>query len=214
MTKQFLTEFISPAQRPLTSEHDTDGKNLWLKGIALQAEIENHNGRRYPLQEIRNACESLATRIKEFGGVLGQADHPPDLMISTKDVSHVIKEVWIDGNNGCAKMQIINEGCGKIIRGIIEAGGIVGVSTRGSGSVDSKGIVSEFDIITIDIVATPSAPAAYPKPMYESLINSHTGRELKKLSELQDDKAAQRYFQQALHKYLMEIRDDVVWKKR
>ncbi len=214
MTKQFLTEFISPAQRPLTSEHDMDGKNLWLKGIALQAEIENHNGRTYPIQEIGKACKSLAARINEFGGVLGEADHPEGLMISTKNVSHVIKEIWVDGNNGCAKMQIINEGNGKIVRGIIEAGGILGVSTRGSGSVDSKGIVSEYDIVTIDIVVTPSAPGAYPKPMYESLINSRTGRELQRLSELQGDKAAQRYFQQALRRYLMEIRDDVMWKKR
>jgi len=213
MTKQILTEFISPTQRPLSSEHDTDGKNLWLKGTALQAVIENANGRTYPLEEIKKACESLSTRIKEYGGVLGECDHPSGLMISTQNVSHVIKDVWLEGTNGCVKMQIINEGCGKIVRGIIEAGGIVGVSTRGSGSVDSRGQVSEFELVTIDIVATPSAPNAYPKPMYESLINSRTGRELQKLSELQEDRVAQKYFKKALHDYLVGIRDQVTWKR-
>ena len=213
--KQILTEFISPEKRPLSVDNENnDGKSLWMRGIALQAECENQNGRIYSLNEITKACESLAQRITTYGGVLGECDHPSDLMITTKNVSHVIKEVWMDGNNGCVKMRIIDEGCGKIVRGIIEAGGVLGVSSRGSGSVDNKGHVSDYEIVTIDIVVNPSARLAYPTPIWESLLHSHNGRELSYLAAIKEDKAAQKYFEKSLKAYLMEIRDQVLWNKK
>jgi hypothetical protein len=212
MTKQILTEFISPMQKPLSSEVDTDGKRLWLKGICVQGEIENANGRVYPRNEINNAVISIMKRIQENGPILGESDHPEGLTISVQNTSHAITEMWMDGNDGYGKLLIINEGNGKIVRAIIDAGAHLGVSSRGSGSVDARGHVSDFDIVTIDIVSTPSAPDAYPKPVFEHVLNSRYGAELKYLADIRNDASVQKHFQKTLRAILTEIRDEVKWR--
>ncbi len=214
--RQFLTEFISPGSRPLVidTENEEDGKKLWLKGTCVQGELQNANGRVYPREEIANAVDSIMKRIQENGPVLGEADHPEGLTISVQNASHAIHQMWMEGNDGCGKLLIINEGNGKIVRGIIDAGVHLGVSSRGSGSVDARGRVSEFDIVTIDIVTTPSAPNAYPKPMLEHVLNSRYGPELKYLAEIRGDNLVQKHFQKTLRDVLTEIRDELNWRKK
>jgi hypothetical protein len=135
-------------------------------------------------------------------------------MISGQNVSHAIHEMWMEGSNGMGKLLVIDEGKGKIVRSMVSAGINLGVSSRGSGSVDSKGRVSEFEIVTVDIVMTPSAPNAYPKAVFEALLNDKLGQELKYLSEIRNDRKAQKYFQKILTEYLINIRDEVTWRKR
>jgi hypothetical protein len=214
--KQFLTDFIAPSIHPLTIETggDADGKKLWLKGICVQGEVQNANGRVYPRNEIAVAVTSIMKRIQENGPVLGELDHPEGLTISGKDVSHAIHEMWMENNDGYGKLQIISEGNGKIVRAIIEAGAHLGVSSRGSGSVDARGYVSEFDIVTIDIVTTPSAPEAYPKPVFESFLNSEYGRELKYLAEIRGDPSVQKHFQKIARQFIIDIRDELTWRKK
>ena len=215
--RQFLTEFIAPGQRPLAVDNvdgEGDGKKLWLKGICVQGELQNANGRVYPREEIANAVTSIMQRIQEQGPVLGEADHPEGLTISVQNASHAIHEMWMENNDGCGKLLVINEGNGKIVRGIIDAGVLLGVSSRGSGSVDARGRVSEFDIVTIDIVTTPSAPNAFPKPMLEHVLNTRYGPELKYLAEIRDDASVQKYFQKTLRNVLKEIRDEVTWRRK
>jgi len=211
-----LTEFINPTQAALTAETETgnDGKKLWLKGVFVQGDVENANLRIYPREEIATAVTSIMKRIQEHGPVAGELDHPEGLMISGQNVSHAIHEMWMDGANGLGKLLIINEGKGKIVRSMVEAGIQLGVSSRGSGSVDGKGRVSEFDIVTVDIVMTPSAPQAYPKPMFETLLADRLGEELKYLAEIRNDPTAQKYFRKTFHDYLLSIRDEVIWRKR
>jgi hypothetical protein len=120
----------------------------------------------------------------------------------------------MEGSNGMGKLLVIDEGKGKIVRSMVSAGINLGVSSRGSGSVDSKGRVSEFEIVTVDIVMTPSAPNAYPKAVFEALLNDKLGQELKYLSEIRNDRKAQKYFQKILTEYLINIRDEVTWRKR
>lgn len=215
--KQFLTEFIAPASRPLSIDAvdgEGEGKKLWLKGVFVQGEVQNANGRVYPRMEINNAVVSIMKRIQENGPVLGELDHPEGLTISGKDVSHAIHEMWMEGNDGYGKLLVINEGNGKIVRAIIEAGAHLGVSSRGSGSVDARGHVSEFDIVTIDIVTTPSAPDAYPKPVFESLLNSQYGRELKYLAEIRGDPSVQKHFQKTFRQVITDLRDELTWGKK
>ena len=214
--RQFLTEFIAPTAHPLAAETEdgNDGKKLWLKGIFVQGDVENANGRVYPRDEIARAVDSLTKRIQESGPVAGELDHPEGLMICGQNVSHAIHEMWMEGSNGLGKLLVINEGKGKVVRGMIEAGIHLGVSSRGSGSVDSRGRVSEFDIVTVDIVMTPSAPAAYPKPVFETLLDNRFGPELKYLAEIRNDPSVQRHFKKAINDYLLSIRDDVLIRRK
>lgn len=209
--KQELYEFITPSANPLAAEpQQGDGKKLWLKGIFIQGDLENANGRVYPRDEIGHAVESINKRIKETGPVPGELDHPENLQINLKNVSHLIHEMWMDGANGLGKLVVAENTNGEIVRSLISEGMNIGVSSRGSGSVDSRGRVSEFDIVTVDIVATPSAPNAYPKPVFEALLNSRLGRELKYLAEIRDDRAAQKHFKKVLHDYVLSVRDEVL----
>lgn len=212
-----LTEFISPGSKPLAVDNvegEGDNRKLWLKGICVQGELQNHNGRIYPRSEIQTAVTSIMKRISEQGPVLGEADHPDGLTISVQNASHAIHEMWMDGNDGCGKLLVINEGNGKIVRGIIGAGVNLGVSSRGQGSVDARGRVSDFDIVTIDIVTTPSAPNAFPKPMLEHVLNSRYGQELKYLADIRGDASVQKHFQKTLRSMLFEIRDEVTWRRK
>src|SRR5690606_33608661 len=108
--------------------------------------------------------------------ILGELDHPPELTINLDRVSHKITEMWLQGNNGYGKLKIIDKvPMGQIARGLLESGVKLGVSSRGSGNVSNSGIVSDFEIVTVDIVAQPSAPDAYPTSIYESLFNMKGG---------------------------------------
>lgn len=210
-----LFEEIGPAAHPLKLEENSDGKgNLYLKGLLIQGEIKNHNGRIYPLSEIKRAITSLKEKIAGRNGVLGELDHPEGLNINLDRVSHAITEVNLDGANGTGKLRILNNNNGHTIKSIVEAGVQIGVSSRGSGSVGHDGRVSDFEIITVDVVATPSAPDAHPIPVIESLRRSRYGREALTLIEtVRDDRAAQKYIKQSIDDFLMSIRDELVWRK-
>ena len=105
----------------------------------------------------------------------GELDHPEELQINLDRVSHIITEMSCDGSNGLGKLKVIDTPMGNIAKALLKAGAKLGVSSRGSGNVNESGRVSDFDIVTVDIVAQPSAPDAYPKTIYESLFNMRGG---------------------------------------
>lgn len=213
LMRQALLEYIEPLRRPLIIEGTKDG-NLYLKGLFIQGDIRNHNGRIYPLSEISRAVGTLTEKIKVQGGVLGELDHPEGLNINLPNVSHAITEMGMDGANGIGKLRVLANKNGEIVRSICESGVQLGVSSRGSGSVGNDGRVSEFEIITIDIVANPSAPDAHPQAIIESLFNNRHGREAHRLAGyLREDRAAQKYYAKAIKDYLTEVRDELVWRK-
>jgi hypothetical protein len=114
---------------------------------------------------------------------MGELDHPEELQINLDRVSHIITEMQCDGSNGLGKLKIIDTPMGNIARALLKAGAKLGVSSRGSGNVNESGKVSDFDIITVDIVAQPSAPDAYPKTIYESLFNMKGGSMIHTIAE-------------------------------
>lgn len=184
-------------------------KSLFMKGIFLQAELKNHNGRIYPKNEIENAVNSLNRKIKQFGPVMGELTHPEGLEIDPRNVSHSIVDMWMEGNDGMGKLKILKTETGNIVRALLEEGIKLGVSSRGSGETvtTSNGIlVKGFEIVTIDIVSTPSAPNAYPTTIYEQLVRSKNSKELLKLSEaINHDYKAQKFFKQSLTDWIKEI---------
>ena len=179
---------------------DKDGKNLHLKGIAIQGGIRNANQRVYPVDEIERAVKTLNDQIQNGYSVLGEVDHPDDLKVNLDRVSHMITNMWMEGPNGYGKFKILPTPMGNLIRTMLEAGVKLGVSSRGSGNVDDgSGKVSDFEIITVDIVAQPSAPGAYPTPVYEHLMNTRGGyRSLQVAKEVKEDPKAQKYLQESL----------------
>lgn len=181
MSKIALFEYQSPnfVSTEISESIDSSGskqKDLYMKGIFIQGDVRNHNQRIYPVGEIRKAVQSLNTLIEGNIPVYGQLDHPDDLKISLDRVSHVITTMWMEGANGHGKLKIIPTPMGNIIKTILECNCKLGVSSRGSGNVnESTGHVSDFEIITVDAVAQPSAPDAYPRPIYEGLLNMKHG---------------------------------------
>jgi hypothetical protein len=170
-----LYEYMAPAQAGLKLLESEDGKDLFMAGLFIQGDTKNQNGRVYPKSEIERAVESVRSRLGTGETVLGELDHPEELQINLDRVSHIITDMSVDGSDGLGKLKIIDTPMGNIARSLLKAGAKLGVSSRGSGNVNESGKVSDFDIVTVDIVAQPSAPDAYPKTIYESLFNMRGG---------------------------------------
>lgn len=203
----FLTEELFSQANIIVSEDTNDKgvKDLYMEGIFIQGGVKNENQRVYPENEIDKAVKLIMEQINGGLTVWGEADHPEELQINIDRVSHMITEMRMDGTNGVGKLKIVPTPMGNIIRTMLEAGGRLGVSSRGSGNVDESGNVSDFEIVTIDIVARPSAPDAYPTPMFEAF-NWERGQELKKLAEaVADDPAAQRHLNKVIAEWIQKI---------
>lgn len=200
-----LCEELSPKEACLIESASNDGKDTWLSGVFMQAEIKNRNGRVYPLQEISAAVDAANQRIEESSGIMGELDHPQTLTVNLDRVSHVITEMRMDGNNAYGKAKLLSTPMGSIANELIKSGVSLGVSSRGAGTVTESGGVSGFQFVTVDIVAQPSAPGAVPDTIYESLMNNHHGRESMSLAEAaRHDPVAQAYLKKEILKFLSE----------
>ena len=190
------------------SAPDGKGKNLYMKGIFVQGGVKNANQRVYPVDENAKAVESVGKQIKGGYSVLGELDHPDDLKINLDRVCHVITDMWMDGPNGYGKLKVLNTPMGQLVTTMLESGVKLGVSSRGSGNVnESTGHVSDFDIITVDIVAQPSAPNAYPKPVYEGLMNMRNGhRVLEMTKDANANKRVQKYLAEEVRRLIQDLK--------
>jgi hypothetical protein len=206
MVKNYLSEHLSfdQAKIVLESEEGQGGnKTLHLNGICIQGDIRNQNQRVYSSQEIGRAVKTLNEQIAGGYSVLGEVDHPQDLKINLDRVSHMITKMWMDGPNGYGKLKILPTPMGKLIETMLTSGVKLGVSSRGSGEVDNSGNVRDFEIITVDVVAQPSAPGAYPTPIYEHLMNQAGGyKALRIAQEVQGDTKAQKYIAESLKRII------------
>jgi len=179
---------------------ESDGKDLYLKGIFIEGEVRNQNQRIYPVNEINKAVRTIQERLQGGQSVLGEADHPDDLNINIDRVSHMITEMDVNGKNGIGKLKLLPTPMGNVVKTLLESGVKLGVSSRGSGNVGHNGYVSDFEIITVDVVAQPSAPNAYPTPVYEALMrNGKRGRISLELAEaVRHDNKAQKHLEKEL----------------
>ena len=203
-----LVEHLSYDQARITMESVNEGKDLYMKGICIQGGVKNANERVYPLNEIKRAIESINKQTQSGFSVLGEVDHPTNLRINLDRVSHMITEMWMDGPNGYGKLKILPTPMGQLVRTMLESGVKLGVSSRGSGNVnESSGTVSDFEIVTVDVVAQPSAPNAYPIAVYESLMNMSGGHKMLGLAaEINQDNKAQSYLQKEIVKFIKEMK--------
>jgi len=206
--KPLLVETLTYDQARIVTEGSDNGKDLYMKGICIQGGVENANQRVYPVSEISRAVKTINEQITGGYSVLGEVDHPTNLRINLDRVSHMITEMWMDGPNGYGKLKILPTPMGTLVRTMLESGVKLGVSSRGSGNVsEGNGQVSDFEIVTVDVVAQPSAPNAYPKAIYESLLNMKYGhRTLEMAAELNEDKRVQKHVAEAVKRFINELK--------
>jgi hypothetical protein len=201
---------FNQARMQILEEDDASGqgKSMYLKGICIEGNKRNANERVYPLNEITRAVGTINKQIHEGYSVLGEVDHPEDLKINLDRVCHSVEEMWMDGEAGCGKLKILPTPMGNLIKTLLQSGVRLGVSSRGSGNVDDRtGHVSDFEIVTIDVVAKPSPPNAYPKAIYESMMNMKYGHRLLEVArEAGQDNKVQRYLKSEVVKLIKELK--------
>jgi hypothetical protein len=181
-----------------------------MKGICIEGDKENANGRVYSRNEIHKAVNTINEQITSGLSVLGEVDHPEDLKINLDRVSHMIEKMWMEGSLGYGKLKILPTPMGQLVKTMLDSGVKLGVSSRGSGNVDdSNGHVSDFEIVTVDVVAQPSAPNAYPQAVYESLFNQKFGH---RVLEMAGDAVYDPKMQRHLTKEVIKLIDNLKLK--
>jgi hypothetical protein len=204
--KEHLT--FDRAGMVVESVSEGDKKNLYMKGIFIQGGVKNANERVYPVSEIEAAVGTLNEQITSGYSVLGEVDHPDDLKINLDRVSHMITSMWMDGANGFGKLKILPTPMGELVTTMLQSGVKLGVSSCGSGNVDDmNGKVSDFEIVTVDIVAQPSAPNAYPKAIYEGMMNMRHGHKLLDIAkDARGDKKVEKYLKEEVMRLIKDLK--------
>jgi hypothetical protein len=191
----------------LEEDNKAGGKDLCMKGIFIQGDVRNQNQRVYPAREIARAVNSITEKLSTGHTVMGELDHPEELSINLDRVAHLITEMWIEGADGYGKLKIVPTPMGNIVKTLLLSGAKLGVSSRGSGNVGDDGAVSDFEIVTVDIVAQPSAPNAFPRTIYESLFNMKGGsRIVTTAREALTEATAQKQLVKDLHRFIQELK--------
>ena len=206
--KPLLQENLTFEQAGIIIESANEGKELFLKGICIQGGVKNANERIYPVNEIASAVKTLNDQITTGNSVLGEVDHPEGLQVNLDRVCHIVESMWMDGPNGFGKLKILPTPMGTLVKTMLDSGVKLGVSSRGSGNVnEATGQVSEFEIVTIDVVAQPSAPNAYPTAIYEGLLNMKHGHKVLEIArEAKHDTAVQRYLKDEVLKLIQDLK--------
>ena len=209
----YLKEHLSftQARAEILSEEAADGsgkKELKLRGVCIEGGVRNANERVYPVSEIAKAVETINEQITTGHSVLGEVDHPDDLKINLDRVSHMIEKMWCEGSVGYGKLKLLPTPMGMLVKTMLDSGVKLGVSSRGSGNVDDRtGHVSDFEIVTVDVVAQPSAPNAYPKAIYEGLMNMKYGHRLVEIAkEAGQDNRVERYLKSEVVKLIKDLK--------
>jgi hypothetical protein len=204
----YLRENLTFDRAGMVVESAEGGKDLYMKGIFIEGGVKNANQRVYPVHEIEKAVSTINEQIKGGYSVLGEVDHPDDLKINLDRVSHMITEMWMDGPAGHGKLKILPTPMGELVKAMLSSGVKLGVSSRGSGNVnEGSGHVSDFEIITVDIVAQPSAPHAYPKAIYEGLMNMRGGMQVFEMAkDASTDQRVQKYMQEAVVRLIKDLK--------
>ena len=206
---QLLRENLTFDQAQVVIETDANGgKDLFMKGICIQGGVKNANQRVYPVNEIAEAVRKISDQVSGGYSVLGEVDHPDDLKVNLDRVSHMITQMWMDGPNGYGKMKILPTPMGKLVETMLQSGVKLGVSSRGSGNVEeSTGNVTDFEIVTVDVVAQPSAPNAYPTAIYEGLLNMEGGHKLLEIAAgARENSRVQKYLSDGIAKLIRDLK--------
>jgi hypothetical protein len=169
---KLITEHLESVDY-ITEANDKGEKNVFIEGVFMQAEKQNRNNRIYPKDVLAEATKKYVTEQVKTGRAVGELNHPEGPAINLDKVSHRITDLKWEGNDVVGKALILDTPMGKIVKGLVEGGCKLGVSSRGMGTVEQKEgktfVKNDFVLATVDIVQDPSAPSAFVEGIMEGV---------------------------------------------
>ena len=164
-----------------------DGKTLYLVGKCHEAERLNGNGRKYPVDILRREVQKYMEVVKDRRAC-GELDHPDDSVVNLKNASHMVTDLWWDGNALMGKIKVLSTPAVQTLRALVNDGVKIGISSRGLGSVTQRGdhvvVESDFQLICFDVVSDPSTPKAF---MDEIVMENRLTRPKNSIISIVDD---------------------------
>lgn len=166
-----ITETTQDNVRLITEATEAGSKEFFIEGIFMQSEVKNRNGRVYPEGILNKEVKRYNEEFVQKNRAMGELGHPEGPTVNLERVSHLIKDLRIEGNDVIGKAKILDTPMGKIAKNLLGEGCMFGVSSRGMGSLQEKKGVNyvqdDFMLATVDIVADPSAPNAFVNGIME-----------------------------------------------
>jgi hypothetical protein len=170
---KLITEQIDSDIQVITEAKQNRSKDFFIEGIFMMADSKNRNGRVYESKILKPAVEKYIQEQVKQGRAVGELNHPDGPTINLDKVSHLITDLRFEGNNVVGKAKILNTPMGQIVKGLLEGGVKLGVSSRGMGSLEERNgsnyVKDDFHLATVDIVQDPSAPAAFVNGIMEGV---------------------------------------------
>jgi len=170
---KLITEYTNSDVEFITEAKEGGGKNHVIEGVFAQANAKNRNGRIYPQAVMEKAVGKYVTEQVSKNRAVGELNHPDGPTVNLDKVSHRITELNFEGSNVMGKALILDTPNGQIVKGLLEGGVKLGVSTRGMGSLEQRNgamyVKDDFILNTVDIVQDPSAPAAFVNGIMEGV---------------------------------------------
>jgi hypothetical protein len=170
---KLIAEYNEHNVECLVEKKEDGSKNYTIEGVFMQAEQKNRNGRIYPKKIMENAVAKYVEDQVSKNRAVGELNHPEGPTVNLDKVSHLITDLRWEGNDVVGKARILETPMGQIVRGLLEGGVNLGVSTRGMGSLEQRGgamyVKDDFTLSTVDIVQDPSAPNAFVNGIMEGV---------------------------------------------
>ena len=163
---KLLTEWLPLAytQKTLQESLAINNGKILLRGVLQKCDTLNQNGRIYPRSILEREVMNYQKFIKE-NRALGECDHPDSSVVELKNVSHIIRDAFLEGDSVVGTVELLNTPAGKILQSLVESGVTLGISSRGVGSTISEGnaqiVQEDFQLICFDMVSEPSTPGAF-----------------------------------------------------
>lgn len=170
---KLIAEYNDHNLEVITEAKESGGKNYFIEGVFMQAETKNRNGRIYPKQIMERAVDKYVKEQVSTKRAVGELNHPDGPTVNLDKVSHLIEALDWNGNNVVGKARILDTPNGQIVKGLLDGGVQLGVSTRGMGSLENRNgvmvVKDDFILNTVDIVQDPSAPTAFVNGIMEGV---------------------------------------------
>ena len=168
---KLITEMTEDVTYLIEEDKNTGQKNHFIQGVFMQAEQKNRNGRIYPLGIMTNEVTRYNKDLVGRNRALGELNHPQGPTVNLDRVSHMVKDLHLEGNDVVGKAKLLDTPMGNIAKNLVKEGAQLGVSSRGMGSLEERNgsnyVKDDFMLSAIDIVADPSAPGAFVNGIME-----------------------------------------------